>query len=113
MYVHGYPHAKFCPLCWQEQKLILLPWSLRHVTTCARHQVLLVDHCSHCGTRLQADWAKGSCRACQGNLADLPALSTAGHGPSLAISALIWSALGCNDESFPPQSLGLRADHLV
>ena len=113
MYVHGHLATKLCPLCWRENRSILLPWSLRHVTTCARHQVLLVDHCTQCGSSLQANWEKGVCHACQSSLADLPVISLAGHAASTAVTAIIWSALGCSDESFAPSSLNLAPDHLV
>lgn len=111
LYVHGQPTSKLCPLCWREQRAILLPWSLRHVTTCAIHEILLVDQCSQCGQPLQANWMRGRCQSCKKRLADLPALSIAGHAASEAVTRLIWSALGCSEESFPPLSLALPADH--
>src|SRR5262249_30814756 len=63
-YVHGQPAWKLCPQCWQARKALLLPWSLRHVTTCPTHQILLVDHCSACDTRLHLDPIRGCCARC-------------------------------------------------
>lgn len=113
MYAHGHPASKVCPCCWREKQAALLPWSLRHVTACARHQVLLVDHCSQCGSHLQVNWETGVCRTCHLSLADLPARPLAGHRASVAVTALIWAALGCEDEGFPPASLNLAPTHLV
>lgn len=113
LYVHGQLTSKLCPLCWREQRAILLPWSLRHVTTCPVHQVLLVDYCSRCGQPLQANWMRNKCRNCKQRLTALPTLSFAGHAASEAVTLLIWSALGCYDEPYLPPSLDLPAGHLL
>ncbi len=113
LYVHGQITSKLCPLCWREHRAIVLPWSLRHVTTCPIHQVLLVDHCNRCGQPLQANWMRNSCRSCKQRLTNLPAISFAGHAASEAVTRLIWSALGCYDEPYPPPSLNLPSGHLL
>jgi excisionase family DNA binding protein len=113
LYVHGQLTSKLCPLCWREHRAILLPWSLRHVTTCPVHQVLLVDHCSRCGQLLRANWRRNSCRNCKQRLTNLPVISFAGHAASEAVTRLIWSALGCYDEPYLPPSLNLPSGHLL
>jgi len=113
LYVHGQLTSKLCPLCWREHRAILLPWSLRHVTTCPAHQILLVDRCSRCGQPLQANWMRNRCRNCKQRLSALPTLSFAGHAASEAVTRLIWSALGCSDEPYLPPSLTLPSGHLL
>jgi len=113
LYVHGQLTSKLCPLCWRKHRAIVLPWSLRHVTTCPVHQVLLVDHCSCCGQPLRANWMRNSCRNCKQRLTNLPTISFAGHAASEAITRLIWSALGCYDEPYLPPSLHLPSGHLL
>jgi hypothetical protein len=99
-----------CPQCWQEHQAILLPNSLRFITTCPWHQSVLVDRCP-CGNRLMLPLKHGCCTACGTTFGALPTYSIDDHRPSLQMTALLWSAIGCSSESFPPASLGLPADH--
>lgn len=94
--VYGGPMAadKACPLCWQDRATLLLPWSLRHVTTCPVHDVLLVDHCPRCGKGLRVDPATGRCTRCQEQeIGTLPTVSIRDDPASQEVTALVWAAI--------------------
>lgn len=111
LYVHGQHYWKVCPLCWKQHHAVLLPWSLRHMTTCASHRVLLIDRCHTCGTPLRVNLAAGSCAACGEDIGRCPALSLDGHETSLVLTELVWSAAGCEAGAFPPGSLPVPLQH--
>ncbi len=111
LYVHGQQYLKVCPLCWKQHHALLLPWSLRHITTCASHRVLLVDHCHACGTPLRVNLAGGSCAACGEDILRFAALPLNGDETSLVLTGLTWSATGCQDSAFPPDSLSVPPQH--
>jgi excisionase family DNA binding protein len=111
LYVHGQQYWKVCPLCWKQHHAVLLPWSLRHVTTCASHRVLLVDHCRACGTPLRVNMAAGSCAACGEDIGRFVALPLDGHESSLVLTELVWSAAGCEAGVSPPGSLPVSPQH--
>jgi DNA-binding transcriptional MerR regulator len=83
-----------CPHCWAEGKTILLPWSLLHVTTCPRHEVLLVDRCTECGKAWRKGREKGQCRQCGARVEDLRTLRIGEHPPSKVLQSLIYGKLG-------------------
>jgi len=101
---------RICPACWAERRTAFLHWSLRHVTTCPVHGVLLVDRCS-CGRSLRFTLDDGCCRHCGADVAALPVVPLGGHAPSLALAALIASALGDGPDPFPAPRLGLPREH--
>jgi len=103
--------AALCPLCWRDQRALLLPWSLRHVTACSRHRVLLIDRCTRCRALVTPDVRLSACRQCGQDIGALPTHSIAEEPDSLAVTALIWSAIGCLPGSFPPATIGVSADH--
>jgi TniQ len=111
LYVHGQHYWKVCPLCWKQHHAMLLPWSLRHITTCASHRVLLVDRCHGCGTPLRVNLAAGSCAACGEDIQRFAALPLDGHESSLVLTELVWSAAGCEAGEFPPGSLPIPLQH--
>jgi len=111
----GYTRGSFrdvvCPLCWRDQKAILLPWSLYHVTTCYAHGVGLVDHCSRCGAGLHLDVQGDACTRCGLEIGTFSTWSIASHPDSIGLTSLIWSAIGCLPGRFPPTLAGLGPDH--
>jgi DNA-binding transcriptional MerR regulator len=90
--------TRVCPECYQDTGAILLPWSLRFVTTCPLHKVLLVDHCESCKEPLRfangREGVPGLCAACRADVRTFHAYSIAGHSLSLELTDLIWSAIG-------------------
>lgn len=84
-----------CPRCWQEQHAVLLPWSLSHVTTCRRHQVLLVDRCPGCAAALDLDPTRDACDRCGLAIAAYPASSIADDAESRALTEVVWHMIGC------------------
>jgi len=87
-------HDKVCPLCWQRVPTLLLPWSLRHVTSCPTHDVLLVDQCSGCGQGLRVDHVTGRCARChEQEIALLPFISIHDNTASRELTTLIWGAV--------------------
>ena len=100
-----------CPRCWRDRRAILLPWSLVHVTTCRRHRMLLLDHCTRCGAGLPLDVREGSCRQCGREIGTMRAPRIAAHPDSMALTDVVWGATGCTPGRFPPASLGLTAGH--
>ncbi len=111
LYVHGQHYWKVCPLCWKQHHAMLLPWSLRHITTCASHRVLLVDRCHTCCTPLRVNLAAGSCAACGEEIGRFPALPLDGHETSLLLTELVWSAAGGLAGEFPPARLSVPLQH--
>ncbi len=104
LYVHGQYSFKVCPLCWREQHGFLLPWSLRHVTTCSIHHVFLVDRCSMCGTSLRVTLAEGACASCGERIEDFPTQSIHMHEASRLLTTVIAKTLGSgngNKEQIP------------
>jgi len=110
-YVHGQGHEKICPLCWDEQHAILLPWSLRHITMCPAHGIFLVDRCSGCDQLLNIDQESGACATCGLELAGLPITDLGAEKETLELTSLLWSAIGCSTSSFPPIGLPLAEQH--
>ena len=90
---------------------MLLPWSLRHVTTCRTHGVLLLDRCPGCHTPVDLDVRANTCARCGLAIGAFPTTSIAAHPDSIALTELIWSAIGCRSGPFPPPAVGLEADH--
>lgn len=110
-YVHGQGHGKVCPLCWREQPVLLLPWSLRHITTCPIHRVFLVDHCSACRSPLTIALSSGTCEHCNYALDRLPVQILDTTEENEELSHLLWSAVGCGNSSFPPDFPTLAMNH--
>lgn len=108
-YVHGRGHGKVCPLCWREQPALLLPWSLRPITTCLKHQIMLVDSCPTGQHDLVIDQRRGSCAACGYTLNQLPVTALPAQEESRELTHLLWTAVGCGEEDFPPPSLAIPA----
>jgi hypothetical protein len=112
---HSYARSTFsdavCPLCWRERRAILLPWSLYHVTTCPTHGVVLVDQCPGCGAAVHLDVRRDACERCGQEIGAFPTWSIAGHPDSIALTGLIWSAIGCQPGPFPPAVAGLAPAH--
>jgi len=90
-----YPR-KICPHHWREEGNLLLPWAMRHVTACPTHKVLLVDRC-RCGEKLHFDPRVGLCPSCDVDVGTLEAPSIADDADSLALTSLVWAALGHGD----------------
>lgn len=110
-YVHGSKSHKVCPICWDEHHTLLLPWMLRHVTTCARHNVLLVDRCSQCGQRLEIVPENGSCARCEAyNFISTAVTQELTDRYSSALASLVWQAIGCVEEESSTGSL-FEGDH--
>ena len=66
-----------CPACWGDQQVILLPWSLHHLTACPRHQVLLHDRCPGCHGRVWLDVERVDCGRCGHAIAEVAMRSIA------------------------------------
>jgi len=98
------PHI--CPLCWHEQQAHLLPWWLHPVTSCPHHQIVLVGRCM-CGAPPTACSPELVCTHC----GTPTPLIAADDAASQALAALVWSAIGCSTEPFPPPSLACTANH--
>lgn len=111
-FVHGANTIRLCPLCWKEQQAFLLPWFLRHVTTCQKHRVLLVDTCC-CGTPLSSSLSHGYCKRCKTHAHQLPVTSITESSVNELLMTLVWTAIGCADESFPPPSVRLSDTHPI
>ena len=112
-YVHGRQHGKICPLCWGEQQkpAILLPWSLRLITSCPKHRVLLVDRCSACSQALVIDQSSGRCATCGQALARLETTPLDPQKGDLELTSLLWSAHGYTQRTVPLTALPLAAEH--
>jgi excisionase family DNA binding protein len=110
-YVHGQRYWKLCPLCWKEQRVALLPWSLRHVTCCLTHTVLLVDRCSDCGELLRTDFVNGRCAGCGKEVSTLATISIRDHLESMTLTSIVWTAILCDPACFPPKSSPFDYDH--
>lgn len=54
--------SRYCPCCLSERKQWRWEWELTLVTSCPLHEVLLVDECSHCDTKL--NWKRRSLMYC-------------------------------------------------
>lgn len=93
-YVRGSNKEQVCPLCWLDCPTFLLPWSLRIVTTCPRHLVLLVDRCAKCNRLLRLDVVTGTCAHCAAHLSSYPTTTIEGHWPSILLTSLVWRCLG-------------------
>lgn len=125
--------TRVCPECYRDTGAALLPWSLRFVTTCPLHKVLLVDRCEYCKEPLRfaggREGVQGLCAACRADVGTFYAPSIEGHSPSLELTDLIWSAIGLsrpvatptgtilvdpgvgNPAAFPPWRLPIAADN--
>lgn len=42
---------RWCPLCWAESLYLRVEWAIKLCCVCTRHQVVLAERCSHCGTK--------------------------------------------------------------
>ena len=67
-------HRAWCPLCLKEAHIQQASWDWRLQTACARHRVLLVEHCPSC--QRHVSWRYSSLRQCVCGypLADAPTL---------------------------------------
>lgn len=110
-FVHGQESGKVCPLCWRDQSAFLLPWSLRHITTCPIHQVFLVDRCTMCGNQLGALQSQGTCGNCGYMLDDLSTDEMEETEEQVELIDLLWSAIGCSDIPFPQSYPTLASNH--
>jgi predicted site-specific integrase-resolvase len=110
-YIHGSDYTKMCPLCWKERHVTLLPWLIRHITTCHIHQILLVDACAICHQPLRIDRVRGCCRTCATALGDLPVISITEHPASLDLTNTLWSALLNEQGEFVPSDVSIAQDH--
>lgn len=102
--------GRVCPLCRAGRQTVLLPWSLRQVTTCPTHLVRLVDHCSNCNRPLQMNVKSGCCVSCGYNAARYASDTIATDPDAVAMTIAVWTALNCLPESFPPVGL-VDANH--
>jgi len=86
-------HRAWCPLCLKEAHIQQASWDWRLQTACARHRVLLVEHCPSC--QRYVSWRYSSLRQCVCGypLADAPTLPA---GPA-------WQPIPVND--LPPHQL--------
>ncbi|MDQ5822795.1 MAG: helix-turn-helix domain-containing protein [Chloroflexota bacterium] len=93
LYVHT--TTKVCPECWREQRTTYLPWMLRPVTTCPRHNLLLLERCPHpgCGAALVLSMAQGRSKGCLHDLATMPAESVADDPYGVELARLMWASL--------------------
>ena len=98
-----------CPLCWREQPALLLPWSLRPITTCLKHQIMLVDSCPAGQHDLVIDQRRGSCATFGYTLNQLPVTALPAQEERRELTHLLWTAVGCGEEDFSPPSLALPA----
>lgn len=64
MYLAGQASTRFCPHCWKNRQILLLPWQLRYVTVCYKHAIVLVDTCPNCGERLRINLMAQACARC-------------------------------------------------
>jgi len=112
LYLHPSSYCKICPHCYRDQGAFLLPWQLRYITSCPIHSVLLVDTCPNCEEPLRVKRSKGTCVHCGCAISTYPTTSIADHLPSMQVTALLWSAIGCGSDSFPPP-LPIAPDHLL
>lgn len=67
-------HRAWCPLCLKEAHIQQASWDWRLQTACAKHSVLLVEHCPSC--QRHVSWRYSSLRQCVCGypLADAPTL---------------------------------------
>ena len=104
-------HMKRCPQCLAKDGVVRAEWSLRHVTACPQHRVLLSDACLLCHWPISLNertdvWHCGPCGAPfsegDGDTAD---------EPQVALSAALISALRDDAEPYfstlPPAFLEL------
>ncbi|MBU2610299.1 MAG: TniQ family protein [Chloroflexi bacterium] len=68
--------AHFCPACLREFPYHRSIWIPLDVTTCLKHECLLVDHCGFCEALVSVqDIVRGRCHQCGKNLGDIPSRS--------------------------------------
>ncbi len=89
-YAHGQGRGKVCRECLRETGALMLPWSLRLVTACPAHRLLLSERRGELPT----------------------AVSVAEDARGIALTKLVWSAVGCG-ESFPPAGLRQETVNLL
>ncbi len=87
-YAYGQGRGKVCRECLRESGALKLPWSLRLVTACPVHRVLLSER--------RGEHASGDEPA--------PAALVMEDASDAALTRLVWSAVGCG-EPFPIQGL--------
>jgi len=80
-----------CLACVADHGAMLIPWYLRHVTTCPVHRVLLADTCPLCGGSIAG--LRASCRGCGTHRIELP-LTPWEEDDDRALTTAVWSALG-------------------
>lgn len=95
-YAHGEGKGQVCRECARQSEALMLPWFLRVVTACPVHLVVLSER--HGGD------ASGDEPA--------PVALIAEDARGIALTRLVWSAIGCG-ESFPPPGLRRETVNLV
>ena len=83
-------HSRICPLCIKEQCYSKSDWDFAFITTCKKHQCLLIDTCPHCFE--QISWKRPElhlCHHCEGSFSEYTPTELAGNDPLLQLSALV------------------------
>lgn len=83
-----------CPICFAESGTVLLPWTLRPITACPIHQILLINACTNCGKILTGET---SCRACGQPLEKMDFEKIDQDPVGLQLVGLVWNTIIRND----------------
>ncbi len=101
LFVRDVQTPPICSLCVAEHKATLLPWTLRCVTVCPKHKLLLVSRCPSCGRALKLGARRRACRYCFEPVRRFSATSIDGHEPSLALAELVQYGIGISPKVDP------------
>ena len=83
-------HARICPFCIEEQCYSKADWDFAFITTCKKHQCLLIDTCPHCLE--QISWKRPElhlCHCCERDFSEYTPTKLASNDPLLQLSALV------------------------
>ncbi len=108
---HTRPVPAVCPACWEERQVILLPWSLYHLTACPWHRLLLRQRCAGCAAPLRLEVGRAGCARCGCTIAAMPTRSLTADPDSVEVTALLWQGTGCLAGPCPPEGAALTAAH--
>ncbi|KAB8144890.1 helix-turn-helix domain-containing protein [Chloroflexia bacterium SDU3-3] len=110
-WIHSSSVHKVCPLCYSTDQTFFAPWQLRLITSCQKHQVMLVDTCPSCQNSLCITISSGTCARCGKPVHSFPTTSISNHPASLQLTNLLWSAIECGSKPYSPASLSIDANN--
>lgn len=84
--------SQFCPQCLKEEAYHNMKWVPIAISTCLRHECLLVDRCDKCNQEVSAlDVTRAQCKHCKADLSEIRTCSIAMDGLGLLTQRIITS----------------------